>query len=417
MKRIKSLLLTVLVIVSIYAQYSFFSVKAYELDTVVSLQIDNPIMKVNGKDMEIDKGHGTKPIVKNDRTLVPIRAIIEAFGGTVDWDGKNRTVTLMLDDDVIKLVIDSTTAYTNSRAATLDTAPVVINDRTMLPIRYIAEGFNLGVAWEGDSHRVSVIRNGFDDVEYQVVTSMVPAYSGKAAVPINGNIPFFKDYEIIGGSFEFYANLDELGRCDVAMASVGKDIMPTEKRESISSVKPSGWINVPYSFVDGGYLYNRCHLIGFQLTGENANERNLITGTRYLNVEGMLPYENMIDRYVESTNNNVMYRSTPIFSGDNLVADGVLLEARSVEDNGEGINFCIYCYNVQPNIVIDYLTGASRLANEVSNNNSNAVSRVFRTPSGKRYHYDINCGGKNSYSVTIEEALGAGLTPCSKCVK
>ena len=135
--------------------------------------------------------------------------------------------------------------------------------------------------------------------------------------------------------------------------------MPTEDRGIISSVKPTGWINKRYNNVPGGYIYNRCHLIGFQLTGENANKRNLITGTRYLNVEGMLPYENMVDDYIDYTGNHVMYRVTPVFTGDNLVADGVLMEAYSVEDNGKGIQFCVYCYNVQPNINIDYATGES----------------------------------------------------------
>lgn len=390
-------------------------------DVIVSLQIDNPTMEINGACREIDLGRGTVPVVINGRTLVPIRAIIEAFGGTVGWDGASRTVTLTLDSDVIKLTIDSNDAYLNDKKETLDVSPAIVNGRTMLPIRFIAEGFNLGVAWEADTRTVTVISNTFTDEEYQTVMSMVPAYSGEPYIHINADKPFFKDYEIIEGSFEYYAELDNLGRCDVAMASVGTDLMPIENRESISSITPTGWINARYDVVSGGYLYNRCHLIGFQLTGENSNERNLITGTRYLNIDGMLPFENMIDDYVEKTGNNVVYRSTPVFTGDNLLADGVLLEAYSVEDNGSGISFCVYCYNVQPKVTIDYSTGHSFLEGETQKENHlpeiSVKTGIYRTPTGKRYHFDPECGGKNSYEVTMEDALGAGLTPCRTCVE
>ena len=187
----------------------------------------------------------------------------------------------------------------------------------------------------------------------------VAAYTDQAYVAVNDNQPYFSEYDLTGQSDEFYSELDGLGRCGTACARVGVDLMPTEKRESISQVKPSGWQNAKYDNVDGKYLYNRCHLIGFQLSGENANEKNLITGTRYLNVDGMLPFENMIADYVKETENHVMYRVTPVFEGDNLVASGVLLEAQSVEDQGEDLQFCVYVYNVQPGITIDYATGAS----------------------------------------------------------
>ena len=160
-------------------------------------------------------------------------------------------------------------------------------------------------------------------------------------------------------SFEEYGELDDLGRCTVTFACVGVDLMPTEERGSISGVKPSGWHTVKYEFISGNYLYNRCHLIGYQLTGENANKKNLITGTRFLNIEGMLPFENMVADYVTETGNHVMYRATPIFEGKNLLASGVLLEAWSVEDNGEGICFNVYAYNAQPGVIIDYATGES----------------------------------------------------------
>lgn len=191
----------------------------------------------------------------------------------------------------------------------------------------------------------------------------IPKYNNKPFAVINNNIPFFLKTDMVAKSFEYYSKLDNLGRCGFAFANIGTDIMPTKKRESISHIKPTGWHSVKYDNIPGKNLYNRCHLIGFQLAGENANENNLITGTRYLNVDGMLPFENMIADYVKETNNHVLYRVTPIFRGNNLVADGVLMEAKSVEDNGEGILFNVFAYNVQPKIIIDYKTGKSRLAN------------------------------------------------------
>ena len=193
-------------------------------------------------------------------------------------------------------------------------------------------------------------------------TEEIPPFSGEAYVAVNGNVPFFPEEEYTTESYEYYSELDELGRCGMTMACIGVEIMPTEERGSIGSVKPSGWQSVKYDIVDGKYLYNRCHLIGYQLSGENANKRNLITGTRYLNIEGMLPFENMVADYVQETENHVLYRATPIFNEEDLVAEGVLLEGWSVEDEGEGICFCVYAYNAQPGIVIDYATGDSRLA-------------------------------------------------------
>lgn len=189
----------------------------------------------------------------------------------------------------------------------------------------------------------------------------IPEYSGQPYIVLNNNIPGFTEDEMTTASFEIYGDLDELGRCSIAFANVGRDLMPTEKRGSISSVKPTGWHSVQYDGVDGKSLYNRCHLIGFQLTGENANKKNLITGTRYLNVDGMLPFEDMVADYVKETDNHVLYRVTPIFQDDYLVAHGVEMEAWSVEDNGEGVCFHIFAYNVQPGIGIDYATGESWL--------------------------------------------------------
>ena len=199
---------------------------------------------------------------------------------------------------------------------------------------------------------------GTDSADWRAT---LPEYSDSPYVIVNNNEPFFTENDMTADSFEYYGELDELGRCTVAYASIGKDLMPTEKRGSIGSVKPTGWHTVKYDIVDGKYLYNRCHLIGYQLTAENANKNNLITGTRYLNVDGMLLFENMVADYIKETNNHVLYRVTPIFTGDNLLADGVLMEAESVEDNGEGISYNVFCYNVQPGVKIDYVTGDSSL--------------------------------------------------------
>lgn len=189
----------------------------------------------------------------------------------------------------------------------------------------------------------------------------IPAFSDKAYVVIDDGTAKFTKQDLTTDSYEFYSQQDYLGRCGYAMACIGQDIMPTEERGSIGQVKPSGWQTVKYDFVDGKYLYNRCHLIGYQLTGENANVRNLITGTRYLNVEGMLPFENMVADYVKETGNHVLYRVTPIYNGQELVARGVQMEAYSLEDSGEGISFNVYCYNNQPGVTIDYATGKSTL--------------------------------------------------------
>jgi len=195
------------------------------------------------------------------------------------------------------------------------------------------------------------------------VASEIPKYSGKPYVEVNHNVPFFdeEDYQI--KSFEEYSELDKLGRCGIAYACLSQELMPTEERGKIGMVKPSGWQTVKYpEQIEDLYLYNRCHLIAWCLTGENANEKNLITGTRYMNVEGMLPLEEKVANYIDRTSNHVLYRVTPIFEGENLVASGVLMEAYSVEDEGAGIQFCVYCFNVQPGIEIDYLTGESRVA-------------------------------------------------------
>lgn len=292
----------------------------------------------------------------------------------------------------------------------------------------------------------------------------IPAYDGKAYVAVNNNEPFFTDSDMITTAFENYSDLDSLGRCGVAYANICKDIMPTEERGKIGMIKPSGWHTVKYDVIKDRYLYNRCHLIGYQLAGENANPKNLITGTRYLNVEGMLPFENLVADYVNNTGNHVLYRVTPMFSGSNLVANGVLIEAKSVEDNGGGILFNVYCYNVQPGVGINYENGDSWLdgttpqqsaqtdtpqnegsqssagsgagesgssgsttgsassgsdssaAENSAADSSNSETMVHITATSKKYHR-AGCRTlkKSDTEVTLDEAKSMGLSPCGIC--
>ncbi len=209
-----------------------------------------------------------------------------------------------------------------------------------------------------------IYRQGKNDetgqAEISLETLEIPQYSDEPYYIVNENMPYFDESDYTTEVFENYSELDSLGRCGVAYANICDELMPTEERGDIGEIRPTGWHTVKYpEVIDDLYLYNRCHLIGFQLAGENANEKNLITGTRYFNVVGMLPFENEIASYVHETGNHVLYRVTPVFTGDNLVADGVLMEAYSVEDSGEGVCFCVFVYNVQPGIEIDYATGES----------------------------------------------------------
>lgn len=260
----------------------------------------------------------------------------------------------------------------------------------------------------------------------------IPPYSGSPVVEMNGNHPFFEKNEWTVTSFQHYFDLDELGRVTLAYASIGPDMLPEEKRGDISSVKPTGFINHPYPFLDQEYVYNRCHLIAHMLCGQNANPKNLMTGTRYMNVSGMLPYENMVQDYIEETGNHVMYRVTPMFEGDDLVARGVLMEALSIEDQGEGINFCVFAYNVQPGIAIDYATGENWADgssatggvtgdNPAGNQTSSAQKYILNT-SSKKFHRS-DCAGakriskKNRKKVTDtrENLIAQGYVPCSQC--
>lgn len=256
----------------------------------------------------------------------------------------------------------------------------------------------------------------------------IPAYTGSPYIALNGNQPEFEEGDLSTESFETYSPLDSLGRCGPAYACIGQDLMPTEDRESISGVHPTGWVQAEYDTVDGGSLYNRCHLIGFQLTGENANEENLITGTRYMNVEGMLPFENLVADYVKETGNHVLYRSTPVFEGDNLVASGVVMEALSVEDDGEGVCFHVYVYNVQPGIEIDYATGKSwesRQTPEAGESSEPASGEereyVLNTSSHKFHLPDcpavdtMSEKNKEEYFGTREDLIAQGYESCGSC--
>lgn len=276
--------------------------------------------------------------------------------------------------------------------------------------------------------------SGSAQAESYDTLSDVPEYSGEPYVEINDNQPDFTEEELTTVSYEEYSELDSLGRCGEAEACIGEDLMPTQERESISEVIPSGWENNEYDIVDGGYLYNRCHLIGYQLTGENANEENLITGTRYMNTEGMLPFEDMVAEYVHETEYHVMYRVTPVFEGDDLVASGVHMEAKSVEDDGAGISFNVYVYNVQPDITIDYSTGdnwETPQPDSSSGTEQAGTQESVADDEEQTYILNINshkfhkpdCPGvkdmkeknREEYTGVREELIKEGYEPCGKC--
>ena len=259
-----------------------------------------------------------------------------------------------------------------------------------------------------------------DELSEQFGIGDIPDYSGAAYVEVNGGSPYFADSELKAESFEQYSPLDSLGRCGPAIACIGIDLMSTEERGPIGMIRPSGWHTVRYDdLIEDRYLYNRCHLIGYQLTGENANMRNLITGTRYLNTEGMLPIENKVAGYIRRTGNHVLYRATPIFDGDDLVAHGVLIEAMSVEDAGVGITLCAFAFNVQPGITIDYATGDSTRAEAAVTTPEpvadgyigNKKSLVFHLPTCPNLPAEKN----RVLFETREEALAAGYRACGNC--
>ena len=246
-------------------------------------------------------------------------------------------------------------------------------------------------------------------------------WNGQPYTAVNGNVPGFSEKDLTAASFESYSELDSLGRCGTAFACLGQDLMPRGERGDISGIHPTGWHSVQYDFIDGKNLYNRCHLIGWQLSGEDANRKNLITGTRYMNVEGMLPFENMVADYIKQTGCHVLYRVTPVFQGSNLVADGVLMEAMSVEDQGESISFCVFVPNVQPGVAIDYSDGSSRPADSQSSpENEEAVyivntnTRRFHLPSCSSVR-EMKESNRENFTGSREELIEEGYIPCGKC--
>ncbi len=277
----------------------------------------------------------------------------------------------------------------------------------------------------------------------KLTASKLPKYSGQPYVVIGNNIPTFTAAELTTKGYENYSSLDNYGRCGAALASCGKELMPTGDRGSISSIYPTGWEQAKYDFVSGKYLYNRCHLIGWQLSGENANKKNLITGTRYMNTNGMLPFENMVADYINETGNHVAYRITPIFEGSNLLCSGVQMEAYSVEDNGEGICFNVYCFNVQPGVKINYKTGMSSSESgsvsskpqtsskimsskpqTVTSNTPSASAEYILNKNSKKIHYpscrsvkQMKESNKQKYNGSVDTLLNQGYTTCGNCFK
>ena len=275
----------------------------------------------------------------------------------------------------------------------------------------------------------SYVQSGLDTQAVQENTQKsyestdIPAYAGNSFVILDDNKPAFsKQDRERTDAFETYSDLDELGRCGVAYANICKELMPTEERGAIGMVKPTGWHTVKYDNVEGKYLYNRCHLIGYQLAGENANEKNLITGTRYLNVTGMLQFEDQVADYVKETDHHVLYRVTPVFDGDNLVATGVEMEAYSVEDKGEGVSFHVFVYNVQPGIVIDYVTGESWPDDSKTTENTGKGQNYVLNTNTHKFHTqncesvrDIADSNKEVYTGYREDLINMGYEPCKRC--
>lgn len=275
----------------------------------------------------------------------------------------------------------------------------------------------------------SYVQSGLDTQAVQENTQKsyestdIPAYAGNSFVILDDNKPAFsKQDRERTDAFETYSNLDKLGRCGVAYANICKELMPTEERGAIGMVKPTGWHTVKYDNVEGKYLYNRCHLIGYQLAGENANEKNLITGTRYLNVTGMLKFEDQVADYVKETDHHVLYRVTPVFDGDNLVATGVEMEAYSVEDKGKGVSFHVFVYNVHPGIDIDYATGESWLADSKTTENTEKETKYVLNTNTHKFHTencesgrDIADNNKEVYTGRREDLINIGYEPCKRC--
>lgn len=358
------------------------------------------------------------PVIVEGRTLVPLRAIFEALGASVEWDNDTRSVLSERAGSSVALAIGSNVMKVNGVDKVLDVPAQIIQDRTLVPVRAISEAFDCKVEWNNETRSVEI----YTATSVMVDLSSIPSYTGSPFTVINNNVPFFDVTEFSENSFEYYSPLDYLSRCSTALAVIGSDIMPTEPRGDIGSVKPTGWHSVKYDIIESGYLYNRCHLIGFQLAGENANKKNLITGTGYMNVEGMLPFENMIADYVKETDNHVIYRVTPVFYAEELVARGILMEAYSIEDEGEGILFNVFCYNVEPGIAINYPDGQSSTDGSFVSGDDSEENYYILNTNTKRFH-EADCGNgqktkeenKEISYLDRDSLIEMGYSPCGNC--
>lgn len=372
------------------------------------------------------------------------------MGGTINKFKRVLSLALVLSLSVSVAIFGGCDSEVSSTLPGTTVSEKVSETATDETTRYTTEEFS---ETQTEKSETTTEKEKTEQIGSKSEVDSIPKYSGVAYVVLNGNEPSFTKSEITDKFFESYSSLDSLGRCGVAFACLGRETMPTDERGSIGQVKPSGWHTVKYDCVDGKYLYNRCHLIGFQLSGENANVKNLITGTRYLNIEGMLPFENMVADYIKETNNHVMYRVTPIFEGGNLVAGGVQMEAYSVEDNGDGICFNVYCYNVQPGVEIDYRDGTSEYSGEYvtdvttpkvvynfeNKSNSNTQSapkdneKTTKTSSVSKQDYILNINTKKFHRTTCryaksikeenrseykgarDDLINKGYSPCGTC--
>jgi len=371
------------------------------------------------------------PVVENGRTLVPLRAIFEALGADVNWDGATQSAYASTDGVDVSLTLGSDVMTVNGVSKKLDVPAKAVEGRTLVPVRAISEAFGCDVMWEGTQSTVHIS-------EDKTLSELgVGDFANNPYTVVNGNVPYFNIDNYSSLSFEMYLPLDNLSRCTYAMSMLGDETLPTEDRGSISSVTPSGWKSLTFDVVPGKYLYNRCHLIGYQLSAENANECNLITGTRYFNVEGMLPFENMIADYIKETKNHVLYRVTPVFSGGDLVAKGVLMEAMSFEDRGKGICFNVFCHNVQPGITINYSDGSASSSGIVPATSnvqaSDTASAGNNTPFVGSITYVLNLNSKKFHipacssinrmkpsnredtSLSRDDIINRGYDPCGIC--
>ena len=368
---------------------------------------------INAAEVEFD----VPPVIVDGRTLVPLRATFEALGASVEWDNDTRSVLSERAGSSVSLTVGSNLMKVNGVDKILDVPAQIIQDRTLVPLRAISEAFECSVEWDNSTRSVLI----YTETDVEIDLSSIPSYTGAPFTVINNNVPFFDVTEFFANSFEYYSPLDYLSRCSTAIAVIGNDLMPTEPRGDIGSVKPTGWHSVKYDVIESGYLYNRCHLIGFQLAGENANKQNLITGTSYMNVEGMLPFENMIADYVKETDNHVIYRVTPVFYAEELVARGVLMEAYSIEDGGEGILFNVFCYNVQPGIIINYPDGQSGTDGNFTPKDESNDYYILNTNTKKFHEADCGNGQKTkeenkeiSY-LDRDSLIEMGYSPCGNC--